>query len=163
MQKPDYKTLQAEAREKLRASGYCAFVLRNLVKRPFHKANNLENNYGIVYGAVLAPLSIEAFAKEAYATKEKEDFIIWLSHHGGKINFSVVNTGEKSTVRWANKYRKFAEKEGVLLPDDKAWLCIAILIEPEIDVYMSEEVQPEMYEQFRQMLAAYIADETNVQ
>ncbi len=163
MQKPDYKTLQAEAREKLRASGYCAFVLRNLVKRPFHKADNVENNYGIVYGAVLAPLSIEAYAKEAYVTKEKEEFIVWLSHHGGKINFSVVNTGEKSTVRWAKRYRKIAEKEGVLLPDDKAWLCIAIMVEPEIDVYMSEEVQPEMYEQFREMIAAYIAGETDVQ
>ncbi len=163
MEKIDYKTLQTTAREKLNASGYCAFVLRNLVKRPFHRADNLENNYGIVYGAVLAPLSIEAYAKEAYATKEKEDFIVWLSHHGGKINFSVVNTGEKSTIRWANKYRKFAEKEGVLLPDDKAWLCIAIMVEPEIDVYMSEETQPEMYESFRKMLAAYIAGEVDFQ
>ena len=55
---------------------------------------------------------------------------------------------------------KIAEKEGVLLSDDKAWLCFAIMVEPEIDVYMSEEVQPEMYEQFRKTLGAYIADET---
>ncbi len=163
MQKLDYKSLQVQAREKLNESGYCAFVLRNLVKRPFHKADNLENSYGIIYGAVLAPLLIEAYAKEAYATKEKKDFVVWLSHHGGKINFSVVNTGEKSTIRWANKYRKFAEKEGVLLPDDKAWLCIAIMVEPEIDVYMSEETQPEMYESFRKMLAAYIAGEVDFQ
>lgn len=162
MQKPDYKTLQAEAREKLRASGYCAFVLRNLVKRPFHKADNLENNYGIVYGAVLAPLSIEAYAKEAYATKEKKDFIVWLSHHGGKINFSVVNTEEKSTIRWANRYQKLTEKEGIYLSPDKSWLCLAIMVEPELDVYMSEEVQPEMYEAFRKMLAAYIAGETEL-
>ena len=162
MGKPDYKTLQAEAREKLKASGYCAFVLRNLVRRPFRKADNLENNYGIVYGAVLAPTTIESYAKEAYATKEKDDFIIWLSHHGGMINFSVVNTEEKSTIRWANRYQKRAEKEGIYLPPDKAWLCLAIMVEPELDVYMSEEVQPEMYEAFRKMIAAYIAGETDL-
>ena len=163
METIDYKTLQSQAREKLNESGYCAFVLRNLVKRPFHRADDLENSYGILYGAILAPASLESYAKEAYAKKEKEDFIVWLAHHGGKVNFSVVNTGEKSTVRWAKRYRKIAEKEGVLLPDDKAWLCIAIMVEPEIDVYMSEEVQPEMYEQFREMIAAYIAGETDVQ
>ena len=163
MQKSDYKTLQAEAREKLNASGYCAFVLRNLVKLPFHRADDMENSYGILYGAILAPVSIESHAKNAYATKEREDFIIWLSHHGGKVNFSVVNTEERSTKRWAKKYRKLAEKEGIFLPDDKAWLCIAIMVEPEIDVYMSEEVQPEMYESFRKLLAAYIAGEIDVQ
>ncbi len=162
MGESDYKTLQAEAREKLKASGYCAFVLRNLVKRPFRKADNLEDNYGIVYGAVLTPLSIESYAKEAYATKEKEDFIVWLSHHDGMINFSVVNTEEKSTIRWANRYQKLTEKEGIYLPSDKAWLCIAIMVEPELDVYMSEEVQPEMYEAFRKMLVAYIAGETEL-
>lgn len=163
MQKLDYKSLQVQAREKLNANGYCAFVLRNLVKRPFHRADNLESNYGILYGAVLAPSTVESYAKDAYATKEKADFVAWLAHHGGQINFSIVNTGEKSTVRWADRYRKIAEKEGVLLPEDKAWLCFAIMVEPELDVYMSEEVQPEMYESFRKMLAAYIAGEVDFQ
>jgi len=63
MAESDYKNLQAEARKKLKASVYCAFVLRNLVKRPFHRADDLENSYGIVYGAILAPASIEAYAK----------------------------------------------------------------------------------------------------
>lgn len=158
----DYKTLQAEAREKLKASGYCAFVLRNLVKRPFHKADDMENSYGILYGAIIAPASIESYAKNAYATKEKEDFIVWLSHHGGKANFSIVNTEERSTVRWATRYQKLAEKEGIFLPEDVAWLCFAIMVEPEIDVYMSEDVQPELYEKFRKLLVEYISGETDI-
>ena len=163
METIDYKTLQSQAREKLNASGYCAFVLRNLVKRPFHRADDLENSYGILYGAILAPVSLESYAKEAYAKKEKEDFIVWLAHHGGKVNFSLVNTGEKSIVRWAKRYQNLAEKEGVFLLADKAWLCFAIMVESVIDVYMSEEGQPELYEKFRTMLTEYIAGEIDVQ
>ncbi len=158
----DYKALQAKAREKLNESGYCAFVLRNLVKRPFHRADNLENNYGILYGAVLAPSAIESYAKDVYSKKEKADFVTWLAHHGGHINFSIVNTGEKSTVRWADRYRKIAEKEEVFLPEEKAWLCFAIMVEPELDVYMSEEVQPEMYKKLRELLTAYITGRFNL-
>ena len=81
MSELDYKTLQAAAKEKLNASGYCAFVLRNLVKLPFHRADDLENSYGILYGAILAPASLESYAKDAYAKKEKEEFVVWLAHH----------------------------------------------------------------------------------
>lgn len=155
----DYKPLQQKAEEKLRESGYCAFVLRNLVKRPIQRREDLENSYGIAYGAVLAPLMLENYTKAAYADKTREDFIEWLADHGGRINFSLVNTGEKCVERWAKRLRRRAERAGILASADKAWLWLAIMVESEKDLYMSEETQPEMYQGFRKNLAAYLAAE----
>ena len=155
----DYKELQAQAEAKLRESGYCAFVLRNLVKRPFHRADNLENSYGIAYGAMLTPLMLENYAKEAYANKSRKEFIDWLADHGGKVTFSLVNTGEKSIERWAKDLQGYAEKAGIQAPSDKAWLWFSIMVDQDADFYMKEESQPEMYQIFRRNLAAYLAGE----
>ena len=158
----DYKTLQSQAEAKLRESGYCAFVLRNLVKRPFQRADDLENSYGIAYGAILAPLMLENYAKEAYANKSRKEFVRWLADHGGKITFSLVNTGEKSIERWAKEHQHYAEKPGILAPSEKGWLWFSIMVDQDVDLYMNEEAQPELYKLFRKNLAAYLADEIDI-
>jgi len=155
----DFKTLQEKAKQKLRDDGYCAFVLRNLVKLPFRRRDDLENSYGIIYGVCFAPSAIESYAKNAYAEKSRKEFVDWLESHGGQINFSLVNTGERSTERWAKEHQRMAEKAGILCPEDKGWLLFSIMVESEKDYYMAEQTQPELYERFKKNLAAYLNGE----
>lgn len=106
----NYTELKEAAREKLNSEGYEAKILVSLPEAPFLPTSDKNMNYGIAYGGILCPLSIEPYIKQATSEKDYGKLISWLASHGGRINFDfstqvkdIHKNGSRSIKRWPKK------------------------------------------------------------
>ena len=152
----NYTELKEAAREKLNSEGYEAKILVSLPEAPFSPTSDKNMNYGIAYGGILCPLSIEPYIKQATSEKDYGELVSWLASHGGRINFDFLNTGERYTQKWIKKHQKMAKEAGIYLSDDNAVLMLGVTLEPDADMIFSRENFPDLYEKIEYVLQAYL-------
>ena len=152
----NFAELKQAARKKLNSEGYDAKILVSLPDPPGSPDPENTLNYGISYGGMLYPLSLEPYIAQANADKTRKELIDWLASHGGRINFDFFNTRELYTLRWIKKHQKMAKEAGVFLSDDNALLILGVSLSPEKEMILTREEFPEIYKKIEFVLDEYI-------
>ena len=152
----NFSELKQAAREKLNSEGFDAKILVSLPDPPGSPDPDKSLDYGISYGGMLYPLSLEPYIAQANKEKSRREFVDWLASHGGRINFDFFNTHERYTLRWIKKHQKMAKDAGIFLSNDNELLILGVSLSPEKEMILTQENFPDIYEKIEFVLKEYI-------